>query len=72
MRHLLILFVFAFALSTTSCATRVVVRPATTHVKVVKVAPKHHKVVIIKGKRYYSWGGRYYRKTARGFVVVKV
>lgn len=72
MRHLLILFAFAFALSSTSCASRVVVRPATSTVKVVKVAPKNHKIVVIKGHRYYTWGGRYYKKTSRGFVVVRV
>lgn len=72
MRHLLIIIGFAFAMSLTSCATHVAVRPAPATVKVVKVAPKHHKVVVIKGKRYYYWNGKHHRKTAKGYVVVKV
>ncbi|MBT8256886.1 MAG: hypothetical protein KJO49_00320 [Bacteroidia bacterium] len=70
MRTLIFTLGILFALSLTSCATRVQVRPANT--TVVKVAPKHHKIVIVKGKRYYFWNGRHYRKTARGYVVVKV
>ena len=70
MRTLFYLLGIAFVLSTTSCATRVTVQP--THTKVVKVAPKNHKVVIIKGKRYYFWNGRHYKKTRRGYVVVRV
>ena len=69
MRTLLFIIGFAFTLSLTSCASRVVVRPATTH---VKVAPKHHKIVVVKGKRYYFWNGRHYKKTTKGYVVVKV
>ncbi|MBT8265556.1 MAG: hypothetical protein KJO41_09660 [Bacteroidia bacterium] len=58
-------------MSLTSCATHVAVKPATS-VKVVKVAPKHHKVVVVKGQRYYFWNGRHYKKTSRGYVFVKV
>ena len=72
MRTLLLIIGFIFTLSLTSCATRVAVRPATTNVKVVKVAPKNHKVVVVKGKRYYYWNGRHHKKTSRGYVVVKV
>jgi len=72
MRTLLILFSFVFMLMSTSCATRVAVAPATSNVKVVRVAPKNHKVVVIKGKRYYHWNGRYHKKTRRGYVVVNV
>jgi len=71
MRHLLLIIGFAFAMTFTSCATRVAVR-ATPNVKVVKVAPKHHKVVMVKGKRYYYWNGRHHKRTAKGYVVVKV
>ena len=53
-----------------SCATRVVTRPAA--VTVVKTAPKHHKIVVVKGKRYYFWNGKHYRKTKAGYVVVKL
>lgn len=75
MRHLLILIGIVFCMSLSSCATRVVVRPHTPKVqtvKVVKVAPAHHKIVVIKGKRYYYWNGRHYKKTTKGFVFVKV
>lgn len=53
-----------------SCATRVVTRPAT--VTVVKTAPKHHKIVTVRGKRYYFWNGNHYKKTRKGFVIVRV
>lgn len=70
MRALLIIFGFVLAMSLSSCARRVVVRiPATT---VVKVAPKHHKIVVVKGKRYYYWNGKHYRKTKKGYVFVRV
>lgn len=72
MRTLLLIIGFIFTLSFTSCATRVAVRPAATNVKVVKVAPKHHKIVVVKGKRYYFWNGRHYKKTRQGYVVVRV
>lgn len=72
MRTLVLILGFIFTLSLTSCATRVVTRPATTNVKVVKVAPKNHKVVVVKGKRYYFWNGRHYKKTRKGYVVVRV
>ena len=70
MRALLIIFGFIFTLSFTSCATRVVAQSPT--VKVVKVVPKHHKVVMVKGKRYYFWNGRHYKKTKKGYVIVRV
>ena len=69
MRSFILILVFAITSSTMSCVTRVAVRPATT---LVKVAPKHHKVVIVKGKRYYFWNGRYYKKTKHGYIIVKV
>jgi len=70
MRHLLIIIGLLFAMSFTSCASRVVV--TTPRTKVIKVAPKHHKIVIVKGKRYYYWNGRHYRKTNKGYVVIKI
>ncbi len=70
MRALLIIFGFIFAITFTSCVTRIAVQSPT--VKVVKVAPKHHKVVMVKGKRYYFWNGRHYRKTKKGYVIVRV
>ena len=70
MRTLFIVIGFVFALLLTSCASRVVVRPQAT--TVVKVAPKHHKIVVVKGKRYYYWNGKHYRKTKKGYVFVRV
>lgn len=72
MRHFFIILGFVFAILLNSCAPRVVkVQPART-TTVIKVAPKKHKIVVIKGKRYYYWNGRYHKKTRRGFVVVRV
>ncbi len=70
MRNLFIIIGFIFAMSFTSCASRVVVTAPRT--KVIKVAPKHHKVVIVKGKRYYYWNGRHYKKPNKGYVIVKI
>ncbi len=71
MRILIVIVCVICALSTVSCATNVIENPSSS-VKVVKVAPNQHKVVIIKGKRYYYWNGRYHKRTKRGYVVVKV
>lgn len=53
-----------------SCATRVVARP--THVTAVKKTPRHYKIVKVKGKRYYFWNGNHYKKTRKGYVVVRI
>lgn len=71
MRHLLIIIGIAFAMTSTSCATRVAVNTSPS-VKVVEFAPKHHKIVVVKGKRYYFWNGRHYKKTSKGYVFVTV
>lgn len=70
MKTILISLGLIFTLSLMSCATRTVVE--TPRYTTVKVAPKHHKVVVVKGKRYYFWNGRYYKKTRRGYVFVRV
>jgi uncharacterized protein with PIN domain len=70
MRTLLIIIGFVFAITFTSCATRVVVQPS--NVKVIRVAPKHHKIIVIKDKRYYFWNGRHYKKIRKGYIVVRV
>ncbi len=67
---LIILFGSAMLLLGSSCVVHT--RPAHTRTVVVKKAPSYHKVVVIKGKRYYTWNGRYYKRTQRGYVVVKV
>jgi len=70
MRTILIIIGFIFSITFTSCATRVKVQ--SPNVKVVRVAPKHHKIVVIKGKRFYFWNGRHYKKTRKGYVIVRV
>lgn len=57
-------------LSLSSCATRVVTRPA--NVTIIKTPPRHYKVVKIKGNPYYFWNGRHYKKTKSGYVFVRV
>jgi hypothetical protein len=47
-------------------------RPVATNTVIIKKAPRNHRVVIIKGKRYYTWNGKHYRKTKRGYVFIKV
>ncbi|APY12789.1 hypothetical protein BWZ22_07175 [Seonamhaeicola sp. S2-3] len=54
-----------------SCATRVTTTPV-SKVTVVKTLPKHYKIVRVKGKRYYFWNGKHYKKTRKGYVVVRV
>lgn len=70
-KFLLIAIVSGFTL--TSCATRVVTttRPA-NKVVVVKTPPKGHRIVRVNGQRYYYWNNTYYRKTSRGYTVVRI
>ncbi|MHA7841683.1 MAG: DUF6515 family protein [Winogradskyella sp.] len=71
MRFLVYTLVFVFTLSLSSCARRVVVtQPAS--ITIVKKLPRQYKVVRVKGKRYYFFNGKHYRKTRNGYVVVKV
>jgi hypothetical protein len=53
-----------------SCAPRIIVPSATQKVVYIKKAPASHKIVVVKGKRYYRWNGKYHRKTRHGYVVV--
>ena len=71
MRNYILIFGITLLFTTTSCVSLVAVRPAQT-TTIVKVAPKHHKIVVIKGKRYYNWNGKHYRKTKKGYVFVRV
>jgi hypothetical protein len=71
MRYVVYTLVFVFALSISSCAKRVVVAQPTS-VVIVKKLPRQYKVVRIKGKRYYYFNGKHYRKTRRGYIVVRV
>lgn len=71
MRFLVYTLFFVFTLSLSSCARRVVVtQPAS--ITIVKKLPRQYKVVRVKGKRYYFFNGKHYRKTRNGYVVVKV
>ncbi|WP_203256759.1 DUF6515 family protein [Hyunsoonleella ulvae] len=70
MRTFVILLSTICMMSLSSCATRVVTRPAS--VTIVKTPPRHYKIVTVKGKRYYFWNGNHYRKTRRGYVVTRV
>ena len=70
MRTLFIIIGIIFTTTFTSCATRVAVQSPS--VKVTKIAPKNHKIVIIKGKHYYFWNGKHYKKTRKGCIVVRV
>jgi len=70
MRTLILIFGIVIVFTTTSCTSRIALRSANT--TIVKVAPKHHKVVVVKGKRYYYWNGKHYKKTRKGYLVVKV
>ena len=70
MRTLILIFSAFCVLSLSSCATRVVARPNT--VTVIKTPPKNYKIVRVNGKRYYFWNGNHYRKTRKGYVVVRV
>ncbi|MBP0902821.1 DUF6515 family protein [Mariniflexile gromovii] len=70
MRPIILLFSFMMMLSLSSCAARVVAQPAS--VTVVKARPANYKIVKVKGKRYYFWNGNHYRKTRRGFILVRL
>jgi hypothetical protein len=67
-----ILFLILLSIFYTSCATRVIMSSPAEHLLVIKRAPVQHKVVLVKGKRYYHWNGKYHRKSRRGYVVVKM
>lgn len=67
---ILILFGSALLILGNSCVVHT--RPAASRTVVVKQAPRNHKVVVIKGKRYYTWGGKRYTKTRRGYVIVNI
>ena len=69
MRTLLLILVFIFSLSFTSCVVHT--RATPTKVIVVK-RPTKYKVISVKGSRYYVWNGRYHKKTKKGYVVVRI
>lgn len=71
MKYLVYTLALVFVLSFNSCASRVVVKqPA--KVTVVKKLPRQYKIVRLKGKRYYFFNGKHYKKTQKGYVIVRV
>ena len=72
-KTILILSLFVLGLISQSCIVKPrPVRYNATKVVVVKKAPKNHKIVVVKGKRYYYWNGNHYRKTSKGYVYVRI
>ena len=65
---LLILFVVTFSLE--SCVVRQIT--SKPNLVIVKKAPRNHQVIVIKKKKYYKWAGKYYKKTRRGYFVVRL
>ena len=70
MKSIIIFLSLILLLGTSSCATRVVTKPSS--ITIVKTPPKHYKVVKVKGKRYFFWNGKHYKKTNKGYVFVRV
>jgi hypothetical protein len=70
MKHISLLFALYLMLGSTSCARRIVTSPET--VTIVKTAPAGYKIVKVRGKRFYTWNGNHYRKTRRGFILVRI
>jgi len=70
MRILIVLLSVFLTINLSSCATRVVSQP--NSVTIVKARPVNYKIVRVQGKHYYFWNGNHYRKTRRGYVVVRL
>ena len=64
----IILITVILPFSFTSCVTTV--RTTPSKVVIVKKIPRTHKVVFVKGQRYYKWNGKHYKKTNSGYIVV--
>jgi len=71
MRFLVYSLIVAFALNFNSCARGVVIKDSNGGTVVHKL-PKRYDVIRVNGKRLYFFNGRHYKKTRRGYVVVKV
>jgi hypothetical protein len=70
MRTFLVILIGSFIFSVTSCAPRAV-RAQKTKVVYVQKRPSNYKVVNVNGKRYYRWNGKNYRKTNKGYILVR-
>jgi hypothetical protein len=64
----LLAILLAFSI-VTSCASK---QPTPRKVTIVKTAPRGHKIVTVKGKRYYKWNNTHYKKTKKGYVIVRL
>lgn len=69
-KFVLILFGSMLLILGNSCVVHT--RPAVQSRTVVVKAPRNHKIVVIKGKRYYTWGGKHYKKTRKGYIITRV
>lgn len=67
MRTRLILLSAICVMGLSSCAIRT--QPNT--LTIVKTRPANYKIVKVHGKRYYFWNGNHYRKTRRGYIIVR-
>ena len=66
----MILITVVFTFSFSSCVTTVKATPS--KVVVVQKLAKTHKIVYVKGQRYYKWNGNHYRKTNSGYMVIRL
>ena len=64
------ILILSFSFGLTSCAATV--RTSPSKVVVVKKLPRTHKVIRIKGVKYYKFNGKHYRKSKRGYVAVRL
>jgi len=71
MKRLVIIVMLGLFL-VSSCARRVVYVKEPQQTIVIKKAPRNHKMLVVKGKRYYFWNGKYHRKTTNGYVIAKI
>ena len=73
MKSFFYIIIIGSLISISSCSSRIVAnKPTSKKVTVIKTPPRTHKIVYIKGKRYYKWNGRHYKKTKRGYIIVKI
>lgn len=70
MKIITVLSLFTLLLFSGSCVVKQVERRP--NIVVIKKAPRNYQVVTVRNKRYYKWGGKYYRKTKKGYVIVKI
>ncbi len=72
MKNLLtILLGFTLLILSSSCISTARPSYIESRTVIVKKVPKNHKVVYVKGHKYYVWGGKQYKQTRKGFLVVK-